>query len=155
MYPHLACHVSRSLSTSGALYVFVHLLRLAFGAALGLNPAGVSLFRLRAPRHREARLRTQCFWLGFRWCLAFSGRVPTSFIFVLVPARLRYGCSRVTAAFALSLKGSKGDVSTPAGTLANRAFLAFLGPDLGGVWLFRVNCRRASFLAISLPIACN
>ena len=44
-YPHLARHVSRSLSTSGALYFFVHLLRLAFGTALGLNPVGVSMFR--------------------------------------------------------------------------------------------------------------
>ena len=32
------------------------------------------------------------FGLGFRWCLAVSGRLPTSFIFVFVPARLRDGC---------------------------------------------------------------
>ena len=40
-------------------------------------------------RFRSVLIR---FGLGFRWCLAVSGRLPTSFIFVFVPARLRDGC---------------------------------------------------------------
>ena len=51
------------------------------------------------------------FGLGFRWCLAVSGRPPTRFIFVFVPARLRDGCSPATAAIFLSLEGSVGNVS--------------------------------------------
>ena len=39
-------------------------------------------------RQREARLRTHCFWLGFRWCLAFSDPLPTTSCFCL----RRFGC---------------------------------------------------------------
>ena len=66
------------------------------------------------------------------------------------------GCSPATAAFSLSidlaaaafslsLEGSKGAFSTPAGTLANGAFLAVLGPDLGGVWPL---CIRSIFVFV-------
>ena len=34
-------------------------------------------------RHREARLRTHGFWLGFRWCSAFSHPLPTTSCFCL------------------------------------------------------------------------
>ena len=30
------------------------------------------------------------------------------------------------------------------------AFLVVLGSDLGGVWLFRIHCRREPFLSLSL-----
>ena len=39
-------------------------------------------------RHREARLRTHGFWLGFRWCSAFSHPLPTTSCFCL----RRFGC---------------------------------------------------------------
>ena len=39
-------------------------------------------------RQREARLRTHCFWLGLRWCLAFSDPLPTTSCFCL----RRFGC---------------------------------------------------------------
>ena len=55
----------------------------------------------------------------------------------------RLGCATVfcpsTAAFSLSLEGSKGDVSTPGGRVVNGAFWAVLGSDLGGVWLFCIH----------------
>ena len=37
-------------------------------------------------------------------------------------------------------------LSAASGRLANAPFLAVLGSDLGGVWLFRIHCWRASFL---------
>ena len=67
-----------------------------------------------------------CCGLGFRWCLAVSHPLPTSFIFVFVQARLRYGFCPATAAIYFSLDGFKGALSAPA-------------------WLFRIHCRRASF----------
>ena len=89
------------------------------------------------------------FGFGFRWCLAFSHPLPTSLIFVFVYARFRYGFCPPTAAFSLSLEGFKGAVSTSGGRLANGAFLVVLGSDLGGVWPFRIHCRRAWFLSLS------
>ena len=46
-----------------------------------------------------------CFGLGFRWCLAVTHPLPTSFIFVCVSARLRYGFLSVYCG------GSVGNVS--------------------------------------------
>ena len=140
----------------------------AFLAVLGPDLGGVWLFRIRSIFVLvQARLRYGCspatasFSLSLEGSkgavsnpggtlangafLAVSGpdlggvwlfRIRS--IFVLVQARLRYGCSPATASFSLSLEGSTGAVSTPGGTLANGAFLAVLGPDLGGVWLFRI-----------------
>ena len=66
------------------------------------------------------------FGTRFRWCSAFSAPLPTRSLLCL----FRVGCATVqgpaAAAFSLSLEGSKGDVSTPGGTLANGAFLAVL-----------------------------
>ena len=39
-------------------------------------------------RHREARLRTHGFWLGFRWCSAASHPLPMTSCFCLC----RFGC---------------------------------------------------------------
>ena len=64
------------------------------------------------------------FGTRFRLCSVFSAPLPTRFLLRL----FRVGCATVqgpaAAAFSLSLEGSKGDVSTPGGTLANGAFLA-------------------------------
>ena len=43
-------------------------------------------------RQREARLRTRCFWLGFRWCLAFSDPLPTTSCFCLCRFAVAYTC---------------------------------------------------------------
>ena len=87
--------------------------------------------------------------LGFRWCLAVSDPLPTSFIFAFVQAWLRHGFCPPTAAIYFSLEGFKGALSAPCGRVANAPFLACLSSDLGGVWLFRIRCRRASFLPLS------
>ena len=42
----------------------------------------------------------------------------------------------------------KGALSAPCGRLVNGPFLAVLGPDSGGVWLFRIHCRRPSFFFV-------
>ena len=86
--------------------------------------------------------------LGFRWCLAVSDPLPTSFIFAFVQAWLRHGFCPPTAANYFSLEGFKGALSAPC-RVANAPFLACLSSDLGGVWLFRIRCRRASFLPLS------
>ena len=45
-------------------------------------------------RQREARLRTHCFWLGFRWCLAISDPLPTTSCFCLLRVFQRFrSCS--------------------------------------------------------------
>ena len=44
-------------------------------------------------RHRAARLRTHGFWLGFRWCSAFSHPLPTTACFCLC----RFGCLYIPA----------------------------------------------------------
>ena len=85
--------------------------------------------------------------LGFRWCLAVSDPLPTSFIFAFVQAWLRHGFCPPTAAIYFSLEGFKGALSAPCGRVANAPFLACLSSDLGGVWLFRIRCRRASYFA--------
>ena len=58
------------------------------------------------------------FGTRFRWCSASSAPLPTRSLLCL----FRVGCATVqgpaAAAFSLSLEGSKGDVSTPGGTLA-------------------------------------
>ena len=87
--------------------------------------------------------------LGFRWCLAVSDPLPTSFMFAFVQAWLRHGFCPPTAAIYFSLEGFKGALSAPCGRVANAPFLACLSSDLGGVWLFRIRCRRASFLPLS------
>ena len=55
----------------------------------------------------------------------------------------RLGCATFfcpsTAAFSLSLEGSKGDVSTPGGRVVNGAFGPFWARILGGVWLFCIH----------------
>ena len=94
--------------------------------------------------------------LRFRWCLAVSDPLPTSFIFAFVQAWLRHGFCPPTAAIYFSLEGFKGALSAPRGRVANAPFLACLSSDLGGVWLFRIRCRRASFLPLSrLVQACD
>ena len=96
---------------------------------------------------------------GFRWCLAFSHPLPTKSIYVFVQARLRgpnlfwdmsfQGLADLqcwTLFFLFLFVGSVGDVSAffaPTGFLA---FLVVLGSDLGGVWPFRIHCRRDPFL---------
>ena len=89
----------------------------AFWAVLGSDPAGV---------------------------LIFSAPLPTRSLLCL----FRVGCATVqgpaAAAFSLSLEGSVRNVSTFF-ALANGAFLAVLGPDLGGVRPFRRHCRRVPF----------
>ena len=87
--------------------------------------------------------------LGFRWCLAVSDPLPTSFIFAFVQAWLRHGFCPPTAAIYFSLEGFKGALSAACGRVANAPLLACLSSDLGGVWLFRIRCRRASFLRLS------
>ena len=49
----------------------------------------------------------------------------------------------------LSFNGFEGAVSAPCGRVANALFLACLSSHLGGVWPFRIRCRRASFLSLS------
>ena len=90
-----------------------------------------------------------CFGLGFRWCLVVSDPLLTSFISVFVQVRLRYGFCLPIAAIYFSLEGFKGALSAPCGRVANAPFLACLSSDLGGVWPFRIRCRRASFLPLS------
>ena len=82
--------------------------------------------------------------LGFRWCLAFSDPLPTSFIFVSVQVRLLtcYGPLPV------SFHGFEAAVSAACGRVANALFLACLSSDLGGVWPFRIRGQRASFLSL-------
>ena len=87
--------------------------------------------------------------LGFRWCLAVSDPLPTSFIFAFVQAWLRHGFCPPTAAIYFSLEGFKGALSAACGRVANAPFLACMSSDLGGVWLFRIRCRQASFLSLS------
>ena len=93
--------------------------------------------------------------LGFRWCLA----LPTSFIFVFVQVRLPHVfClpnGPPTAVLYLSvLTVSKVQFQHRVDGLRTHRFLACLSSDLGGVWLFRILCRRASFLPLSrLPTA--
>ena len=68
---------------------------------------------------------------------------------VFVQGRLRYTVQGpAAAAFSLSSEGSVGNVSTFF-ALANGAFLAVLGPDLGGVRPFRRHCRRVPFCVCS------
>ena len=62
--------------------------------------------------------------LGFRWCLAVSDPLPTSFIFAFVQAWLRHGFCPPTAAIYFSLEGFKGALSAPCGRVANVPFLA-------------------------------
>ena len=90
-----------------------------------------------------------CFGLGFRWCLVVSDPLLTSFISVFVQVRLRYGFCLPIAAIYFSLEGFKGALSAACGRVAKAPFLACLSSDLGGVWLFRIRCRRASFLPLS------
>ena len=94
------------------------------------------------------------FGLGFRWCLAFSHPLPTKSIFVFGPCfgtclssglQLCHGGGY----FFLSLEGSVSNVS-PVFRFRFRAFLVVLGSDLGGVWPFRIHCRREPFLSLSL-----
>ena len=82
--------------------------------------------------------------LGFRWCLAFSDPLPTSFIFVSVQVRLLtcYGPLPV------SCNGFEAAVSAACGRVANALFLAGLSLDLGAVWPCRIRCQRASFLSL-------
>ena len=49
----------------------------------------------------------------------------------------------------LSFNGFEGAVSAPCGRVANALFLACLSSQFGGVWPFRIRCRRASFLSLS------
>ena len=42
--------------------------------------------------HREARLRSHGFWLGFRWCSAFSHPLPTTSCFCLYTFGCSYTC---------------------------------------------------------------
>ena len=79
--------------------------------------------------------------LGFRWCLAVSDPLPTSFIFAFV-----HGFCPPTAAIYFSLEVP---FRRRVEELRTRRFLACLSSDLGGVWLFRIRCRRASFLPLS------
>ena len=114
--------------------------------------------------------------LGFRWSLGFShsaalsaasGRLANassvlgsdlggvwlfrihcwraSFLFLFRLRFLSTHCGHL-----LLLRGFfKGALSAACGRVANAPFLACLSSDLGGVWLFRIRCWRASFLPLS------
>ena len=90
--------------------------------------------------------------LGFRWCLALSHPLPTSFICVSLS---RLGCATFCAHLlrsftCLSFNGFEGAVSAPCGRVANAPFLACLSSDLGGVWPFRIRCRLFVFVLVRL-----
>ena len=92
--------------------------------------------------------------LGFRWCLAVSDPLPTSFIFAFVQAWLRHGfcppiCPPTAVLYLSVLTVSKVQFQQRVEGLRTHRFLPCLSSDLGGVWLFRIRCRRASFLPLS------
>ena len=64
----------------------------------------------------------------------------------------RLGCAtffaRLRRSFLVSFHGFEGAVSAPCGRVANAPFLACLSSDFGGVWPFRIRCRRASFVCL-------
>ena len=145
MYPHLACSsvvfsvfasVADELhfwlsSTSFPLKVskvpFRHpvdgLRTYRFLACLSSDLGGVWPFRIRCQR---ASFLSLC-RLG---CATFFAHLLRSFT-------------------CLSFNGFEGAVSAPCGRVANALFLACLSSHLGGVWPFRIRCRRASFLSLS------
>ena len=79
-------------------------------------------------RHREARLRTHGFWLGFRWCSAFSHPSPTTSCFCLCRFGCLYTCySPITCrdlctVYTVYFNGFEAAVSAPCGTVANARF---------------------------------
>ena len=81
----------------------------------GSDPAGVSLFRMRAPQSFA-----DLSWHALARCFYFVSR------------GFYYVCSYCGHLY-FSLEGFKGDLSAPCGRLANGPFLAVLGSDLGGV----------------------
>ena len=93
-------------------------------------------------------LASQSSDLGGVW--AVSNALPTSFILQLS----RLGCATfilhlstpLTALLYFSFKDFEGALSAPGGRVVNAPFLASQSSDLGGVWPFRMHCRRASFL---------
>ena len=92
--------------------------------------------------------------LGFRWCLAFSDPLPTSFIFAFVQVRLPHvfclpTCPPTAVLYLSVLTVSKVQFQHRVEGLRTHRFLACLSSDLGGVWLFRIRFRRASFLPLS------
>ena len=125
MYPHLTSHATFHVfcPPTGAQGSVFGLPELGFRWSLGFSHPG--------------------------WCLVVSDPLLTSFISVFVQVRLRYGFFLPIAAIYFSLEGFKGALSAACGRVANVPFLACLSSDLGGVWLFRIRCRRASFLPLS------
>ena len=68
--------------------------------------------------------------------MAVSHPLPTSFIFVGVSARLRYGFLSVYCGLFLSLEGSVGNVSAFFVPAVSQRFSAVLGLDPAGVSVF-------------------
>ena len=81
LFSFAACFAVRGLRACGRLF-FLFFFSFFLGS-VG-NVSTVFCLRFRSVLGR--------FGLGFRWCLAVSGRLPTSVIFVFVPARLRDVC---------------------------------------------------------------
>ena len=74
--------------------------------------------------------------LGFRWCLAVSDPLPTSFIFAFVQAWLRHGFCPPTAAIYFSLWFQR----CPFGTVWKGCERAVFGlPELGFRWCLAVS----------------
>ena len=88
------------------------------------------------------------------WCLAVSDPLPTSFIFAFVQVRLPHvfclpTCPPTAVLYLSVLTVSKVQFQHRVEGLRTHRFLAGLSSALGGVWLFRIRCRRASFLPLS------
>ena len=81
--------------------------------------------------------------------MAVSHPLPTSFIFVGVSARLRYGFLSVYCGLFLSLEGSVGNVSAFFVPAVSQRFSAVLGLDPAGVSVFSAQvvfrCLAVSF----------
>ena len=78
--------------------------------------------------------------LGFRWCLAVSDPLPTSFIFALVQAWLRHGFCPPTVAIYFSLEGFKMFQRCPFGSVWKGCERAVFGlPELGFRWCLAVS----------------
>ena len=80
--------------------------------------------------------------------------LPTSFIFAFVQVRLPHvfclpTCPPTAVLYLSVLTVSTVQFQHRVEGLRTHRFLAGLSSDLGGVWLFRIRCRRASFLPLS------
>ena len=83
---------------------------------------------------------------GFRWCLAVLHPLPRGCRFGRVRARLRFVFCLRTGAFFFSFRGSNW---CHFATLRRTVFSLRLSPDLGGVWLLCIHCRKVAALGVS------